>query len=227
MDDEMAACCALLHVAFVTLFFGNRGSWVYYFAILILGLATLARRDRRHAMAVWGIAVLLLLSDRSKMVAMAREWSTLRPSPETLNLWATPEERAEWAKVRTLTRGSEPVLLAVHEGAALLSPGFARPVGGDYHPGYATIPEIRRKAAQLASAGMIVREVPPDWRGFILWPELSAALDGCELVWQGRHVSIYRRTRPPATAGAGTFPRLREPDGRRAAPPSKGGSSGA
>jgi hypothetical protein len=88
-------------------------------------------------------------------------------------------------------------LLALSEGAALLSPGFAPPVGGYFYP-YARPSEIRRKSAQLARASMVVRAVPPDWIGFTLWPELGAALDGCEAVWRGQgDLAVYRRVRPP------------------------------
>ena len=185
LDDEVVACAAGLHAVFVTLLFTNRNGWVYDFAVLIVGLAALGRRDRRHAMAVGALAMLLLVSDRSKLVATAKEWTTLAPGAETLGLWATPRERAEWARVRALTQGRTPVLLALSEGAALLTPGFAPPVGGYYYA-YARPSEIRRKAAQLAEAEMIVRAVPPDWAGFARWPELAHALDGCELAWQGQ-----------------------------------------
>jgi hypothetical protein len=206
LDDEIVASAAGLHAVFVTLLFTNRNSWVYDFAILIVGLAALARRTRWHALAVGGLAVLLLLSDRSKLAATAREWRVLAPSAETLGLWATPQERADWTRVRELTRGRRPVLLALNEGAALLSPGFALPVGGYFYL-YAHPSEIRRKAAQLAEATMIVRTVPPDWIGFTFWPELGAALDGCELVWHGQgDLAVYRRVRPPASS-PGSHPR--------------------
>lgn len=228
LDDELIAGCAFLHVAFVTLFFGNRGSWAYYFSVLVLGLATLARRNRPHNVAAWGLVLLLLVSDRSKLVVTARGWSELRPSAETLNLWASPKERAEWSKVLELTRGNEPALFALHDGAALLTPGFAPPISGYFDPGYALPAEIHRKAAQLASARMIVRLIPQDWRGFTLWPELADALDGCECLWQGDLYRVYRRTRPPARPLT-PVPGSSAGDSNRTSPPqeARGGIAGA
>jgi hypothetical protein len=198
LDDEVVACCALLHVAFVTLFFGNYASWTYYFTILILGLAALSWRSRASALVIWILAALLLASDRAKLTTTADRWTTMRATSDTLNLWATPEERAQWDEVRERTRGENPTLVALHEGAALLTPGFMRPVGGFFDPGFAIPAEIHRKAEQLAAAKTIVRAVPADWRGFTLWPELTAALDGCSIVWQGSQFAIYQRDRPPS-----------------------------
>ncbi len=196
-DDEVVATCATLHVVFVTLLYGNRMSWVYYFSILILGIAATAK-GRRRAAVVWGLAALLLVSDRSKLLTTYREWSASAPSVETLGLWATPAERSEWRAVLELTRGHRPVLLTTIEGSAPLAPRFAPPVAAYFFPGLTLPAEVRRKAGQLATAGMIVAVVPRDWRGFRLWPELAAALDGCEPVYEGGTFRVYRRVRPPA-----------------------------
>ena len=197
-DAEVVACCATLHVVFVTCFFAHRMSWAYYFAILILGLAATAK-GRHRAAVVWCLAAMLLVSDRSKLVTVYRDWSASAPGAETLGLWATPAERSEWSTVLELTRGHQPVLLTTIEGSAPLVPRFAPPVASYFCPGLTLPVEVERKAGQLASARMIVAVVPPDWRGFTLWPELAAALDGCELVYEGRTFRVYRRVRPPST----------------------------
>ncbi len=196
-DDEVIVCIAALHVAFVTCFYAHRMSWAYYFAILILGLAATAK-GRRRAAVVWLLAAMLLVSDRSKLLTTYREWSTSAPGPETLGLWATPAERSEWLEVLRRTRGHRPVLLSEVEGSVPLVPGFASPVAAYFFPGICLPVEARRKAKQLAAAGMIVATVPRDWRGFRLWPELAAALDGCEPAFEGDAFRLYRRVRPPS-----------------------------
>jgi hypothetical protein len=40
---ELIITCAVLHLSFLLLFFGNQLSWIYYFYILVLGLAATAR----------------------------------------------------------------------------------------------------------------------------------------------------------------------------------------
>ncbi|MEJ7639859.1 MAG: hypothetical protein WKF75_18280, partial [Singulisphaera sp.] len=196
-DDEVVVCVATLHVAFVTCFFAHRMSWAYYFAILILGLAATAKGRRRGAV-VWCLAALLLVSDRSKLQATSRDWSTSAPGPETLGLWATPAERSEWLEVLESTRGHQPVLLTEIESSVPLVPRFAPPVAAYFFPGICLPVEARRKAEQLAAATMIVATVPRDWRGFRFWPELAAALDGCEPAFEGDTFRLYRRVRPPS-----------------------------
>jgi hypothetical protein len=197
-DDQLVITCALLHILFVTCFFGLRTSWTYYFTILILGLAVRANGGRKYAAVTWCLAVMLLVSDRSKLMTTYREWSTSAPSGETLGLWATPTELAEWRKVLELTRNEAPVLLAGVEGSVPLVPRFVPPIVAYLCPGLTLPVETRRKTAQLAAAGHIVALVGPEWGGFSFWPELAAALDGCTMVFEGRTFRVYKRIRPPS-----------------------------
>lgn len=194
-DDELAATCATLHVVFVTCMFGLRTSWTYYFAVLILGLAVRAKRDRTGLVVAWCLAALLLVNDRSKLMQFAHEWRTSSPSAETLGLWATPDQRAEWLKVLELSRDETPVLLAWIDGTVPLMPRFAPPVAGYIWAGLPLPVEVHRKAEQLRSARVIVAVMHRDREQFAEWPELAAALDGCELVFDGATFRAYRRVR--------------------------------
>lgn len=214
-DDEVVATCAAVHIGFVVALFGHRGTWTYSLPMLVLGLAALARRDRRHQAVVWLLAAALLVSDRSKAVALLQRWESQAPTAATLGLWASPEERAEWAKALELTRGGRPVLFAMCEGGALLIPGFEPPIGGYFIPGYTLPSEARRKAAQLARAPFIISAHPLDWPGFTFWPEMAAAFEGCDLLYEGRLLRVYRRR--PAKAAAGGPDAYAPPE--REAPP--------
>jgi hypothetical protein len=184
-------------VVFVTLFFGHRFSWKYYHALFLLSLAALVPRGRRHALVVAVLAALVLYTDKAWIQALAHDWRARAPSATTLGLWATREDRDEWARVLELTRRGQPVLLADCEGATLLFPQFAPPVGAYFVPGHPLPAEIRRKAIQLASANLAVKIGPPGDRRFDRWPELIAALDGCVPIWEGKLYQVYRRVRGP------------------------------
>jgi hypothetical protein len=196
-NDEVVLTCALLHVIFVTSFFGHRFSWKYYHALFLLGLAGLVPRGGRHALVVAVLAAMVLFTDKAWVQSVAHDWRARAPSKTTLGLWTTPEDQREWARVLDLTRGQRPALLAECEGAALLFPQFAPPTGAYFVPGHPVPAEVRRKASQLASAGLIVKVGPPGDRRFERWPELISALDGCEPIWEGNHYQVYRRVRPP------------------------------
>ncbi len=193
LREEIIATCAAVHLGFVVLLFGHRGTWFYSLPMLILGLATIATGGPRPRVALWLLAFLLLVSDRSKAMELVRRWKTESPSAVTLNLWFDAAERDEWARLLELTRGERPALLAMCDGGALLTPGFAPPEVGYLVPGNALPAEVQRKAAQLASASVIISALAPDWPGFTFWPEITAAFDGCELVMQGHFVRVYRR----------------------------------
>ncbi len=199
--DEIVATCAVVHIVFVVFLFGHRTNWLYSLPMLILGLAALASRGRRHRAVLWVLAALLLVSDRSKAVDILRRWRTDAPSAATLNLWADSVERAEWQQAQELTRGRQPVLVAMCDGGALLIPGFASPSVGYLIPGIVLPVEVERKAAQLATAPMIIAAASP-WPGLEVWPALAATLDGCELVMEGRFLRVYRRVAPPAPASS-------------------------
>jgi hypothetical protein len=199
LNDEIVLTCAVLHYGFVLLFFGNRFSWLYYYSLLILGLAALAARGRRQAAAVLLVALLVLIGSKAKFQATARLWQTLSATAETYGLWASPAERAEWRKVLELTRGRRPVvLLADVEGAAVLASDVFEPPAWSYLvPGHTVPAELVRKADQLAAAEMVVSTRRPP-AGYAPWPRLIAALDGCEVIWQGPNFCVSRRVRPPA-----------------------------
>ena len=193
INDEICATCTVTHIGFIVLIFGHRGTWFYSLPMLVLGVAVLAKRSRWHRICALVLVVLLLISDRSKAIDIIRRWKTETPSSDTLNLWANPQERAEWAQALRLTEGQKPVLLAMSEGGALLIPAFAPPTLGYLVPGNALPVEVQRKTKQLAAAQMIISAQPPGWPGFVFWPEMKATLDGCELLMKGEYLRVYRR----------------------------------
>lgn len=203
--DEMIATCALLHVVFVTAFFGNRFSWIYYLWVLVAGLAAMSARGRAGRGAAWALALLLLLSDRSRLQDVRKGWLEDTRGAETYHLWATCQERDEWRKVLGLTEKTRPVLLAGKEGIGLLDTRFAGPVGLYFVPGHPVPAEVGRKAAQLAVAETVVRVrsgFEPAWGGFERWPEIAAAIRGLEPVWTGNEFEVLRRRTPVSKPGA-------------------------
>lgn len=200
-NDEMVLTCAIEHVAFVLLFFGNRWTWVYYYAVMILGLASIAARGRRQAATIAVLALLVLAGGKVKFEMTARLWRTEKTSADTFGLWASDSERAEWRKVLELAKGHQPVvLLAECDGATLLTPGVFEPPAVSYLvPGHPVAPEITRKADQIIRAETVVvarASGDPGRGGYDAWPKIKAALDGMEVIWEGELFRVERRVRP-------------------------------
>ena len=201
---EIAATCAGLHAAFVVGFFGNQFSWRYYLAVLLVGLAATSRLGKAARRAIWVVAALAAYSDRARVETAVAAWRSDVVSQDTLGLWATPAELAEWREVLRLVDGRRAAFLANTDGAPALFPAFAPPAGAYFVPGHPVAAELRRKADQIAGAEVVVRVRPrsdPARGGFERWPEIADALDGCETVWEGDFFEVARRVRPTLRPG--------------------------
>ena len=70
-------------------------------------------------------------------------------------------------------------------------------------PGHPLPVEVRRKAEQIARAETVVvarANGDPTRGGYDAWPEIAAALEGFEVVWQGPLFRVERKVRrPPVT----------------------------
>ena len=56
--NEIIATCAVLHVAFITLFFGNQWSWIYYAYFLTVGVAAAAGASAIQRRVTIGLCVM-------------------------------------------------------------------------------------------------------------------------------------------------------------------------
>ena len=204
-NDELVLTCSIQHIAFILLFFGNRWTWVYYYATMILGLAAIGVRGRRHAAIIGVLALLVLAGSKAKFETTARLWQTDSPRVETFGLWASTAERADWLKVLELSKGHHPVvLLAETDGAAFLTPDVFEPPAGSYFvPGHPVPSEIRRKAEQIARAETVVIARPkgdPGRGGYDAWLEIASAFEGFEIISQGELFRVERRVPLPAVS---------------------------
>jgi hypothetical protein len=198
-----------LHVAFVTLMFGNAWSWVFYSDILVLGLVALSRyaRDKLLTAVALVLIGLAMLAQRSTLLPYALSWRTLAHSPETAGLWADSTERREWMEVRETIGGRKAVLFAQSDGAAVFVPEFGPPAVFYLAPGQARPVELARKRAQIESAALVVEAAAPGGRWpSDLFPELGRALGGCKRVFDGSLFRVYERVASASPRQPGIVP---------------------
>ena len=93
-NDEVVLGCALLHVTFVTLFFGHRFSWKYYHCLFLLGLAALVPRGRRHALVIAVLAAMVLVTDKAWVQALVHDWRAGRRARRPLASGQPPRTAA-------------------------------------------------------------------------------------------------------------------------------------
>ena len=194
-DDEIVLSCVTMHLAFVLVFFGNAFSWFYYSYMLVMGVAATSAWEGSARYAVWSLTLIALVGQKTFVKDSYQRWISTAPTRATAQLWASPEQSAEWLKVLTLvradeTRGRPRAALLVRTGCAeLLFPEFARPVSLYLDPGIPTDGEVTRKAAQLRQASGVV---VVGHSLLATWPPFDAALAGRTPAFHGKLFDIYR-----------------------------------
>jgi hypothetical protein len=220
---EMVLVCGALHLAFILLFFGNQWSEVYYFYVLVFGLAAIARLGTGSQLVVAALAVAIpavvvnkwiihrLTPAATPVMAGAEApgsagapaapssgftyqlWFTSSPNWETGGLWSSSSERAEWSNVLSLIRGKRAALIVWYGCADVLFPDFMPPVTALLAPGVDNPSDLQRKIAQLDTATIVVM---PRWQSSLL--DTSPAIGtvvrrNFVKLREGNQFVIYRR----------------------------------
>ena len=194
--NEIIATCAVLHVAFIALFFGNQFSWIYYAYLLTIGVAAAAGASAIQRRVTIGLCVMGILAWPHVIRLDRRFWNTRQRDAVTAGLWASPDERAEWRLVLDSIHGSKAVVLDKKGAAELMYPQFESPVTLYMDPGLIKPLEIRRKVEQLSEAQTVV--VPSNieievCRGIPAAPEFETAIKGFEPRMKGKFFDVYQR----------------------------------
>ena len=201
-SGEIIVTCAMLHLSFMFLFFGNAASWIYYSYLLVIGCALATEMGAGWRLAAIPLCALALLAWISPAVFTYRAWKTTSPNPVTAGLWSSPEEAGEWNKVLGLARQEKMVVLDTKGSVELMYPDFGKPVSLYLDPGLMTQEDIARKVAQLSTANaFVVPKTVRTFGGLPDAPEFIAAMRDFDLEWKGHFFEVYRRRdeRPAAT----------------------------
>ena len=190
--DEFVLTCAILHVTFVTVFFGSEVSWRYYCYILVMGVAATSIRDPQSARIAGLLAVMALLGNVSHFAQIAGQWRTTAPSPVTAGMWASSEEVRDWEQAQRATDGHRALLLTAMGCGPLLSARFEPPFANHFTPGELMPGQLARLMRQIDGAQRIVVVISPGFGNMLVWwPDIQRALDGHELLWKGKSFAVY------------------------------------
>ena len=192
---EVILVCAVLHAAFLGLFFGNQWSWVYYFSMLVIGIAATSTRSRAGLRITAFLTVLCLPSAGRSLQGPIEAWQGRERSAETFGLWASPIVRQEWQTVLDLTRGRKTAILATSDGAATLDSRLMEPVMSFLVRGHFRPQELAKKLAQIReSEAVVVANPAPGDPWFDEWPEFAEVLKKKhKLVWSCPRIRVYWR----------------------------------
>jgi len=190
--DEFVLTCAILHVTFVTVFFGSEVSWRYYCYILVMGVAATSIRDPQSARIAGLLAVMALLGNVSHFAQIAGQWRTTAPSPVTAGMWASSEEVRDWEQAQRAIDGHRALLLTAMGWGPLLSARFEPPFANHFTPGELMPGQLARLMRQIDGAQRIVVVISSGFGNMLVWwPDIQRALDGHELLWKGKSFAVY------------------------------------
>jgi hypothetical protein len=134
-SDETVITCALMHLAFVSLFFGSNASWTNYVYVLVVGTAIISGWPGRFKTIAWGLVLLGFAGQKGMVAGDLKRWKDTAPLPETVGLWAPAGERDEWRRVLALAQGGQAVVLSGDGAAQVLFPQMVAPVAASLIPG--------------------------------------------------------------------------------------------
>lgn len=194
---EIGWVAALLHAAFISLFFGNDLSWIYYSDVQILGVVAASGPSRPRRWAGWALVALGLLCVRGVPGEIRGQWTGLEASAELGGLYSTREAAREWVEARERWKGRRAVAVTWSGHAAIAGPGLEPDVRFFVMPGMDRSNDVRRLAEAISGASVVV--IPTsESQSFHHYltngcPPLREALDGFRTTYEGRYVEVRER----------------------------------
>jgi hypothetical protein len=200
-DDEFVLTCAVLHAAFITVFFGTQVSWQYYSYVLVMGVSATSIRDLWSRRIVSLLTLLALFGHTAHFELLAGQWRTTAPTHATVGMWASSEEDSEWEKVLRAVDGHQAVLLTAMGSGPVLSEQFEPPFASHFNPGELMPGQLARLMQHVDGAQRIVVVTSPGFGNMLVWwPDIQRALDGHELLWSGKSFAVYGARLPVTRA---------------------------
>ena len=192
--DEFVVSAAVLHVAFVTMFFGGPSSWSYYSYILVVGAMATCAANRVRMAIVGALALLAATGQTSDRTADFLFWKQRAPAADTEGLWAEPDVRKNLTAALGAIDGGKAALISAQGCAPLLFPQFERNDFAYLLPGIITNDQLDRALHEFSEAPMVVAVMAPDYGDALhYWPELKVMLFERELMLKNEFFAVYRK----------------------------------
>jgi hypothetical protein len=171
--DPLLVTIALLHAAFVFVFYAWAGSWTYYSYLLVLGLLV-GLSGKRQRLILFAFAALAVLGVMDRFFDSRYRWQGMTRSSEAGNLWVYPDVLDEARAVRELAQKKKTVYM-VNGALPMIWPEAQTPPSWFISPGIPTEAEFKKTRAMLAEADLVVLCLDYDqnqeaWK----WPQFAA-----------------------------------------------------
>jgi len=153
---ELIITCAILHLSFISFFFGSAASWLYYSYLLAIGCALATELSPGWRLAAAPLCVLAILSWYTTASSVCKQWKTTSPNPQTAGLWSLPAEADEWNRIVDKARHEKMVVYDTRGAVELMYPEFGKPITFILDPGLITQGDIARTVTRLSTVNAFV-----------------------------------------------------------------------
>ncbi len=203
-SDALLVTVAILHAAFVFLFYAWAGSWTYYSYLWVIGLLVVMARGLgmgwmgKRKVAAGVLAAVAALGLSGKFTESWGRWTGMAREANTQGLWTYPEFVEDAEKARGMVKGNAALFL-VNGDLAGFWPEARVPAVWFLSPGIQTPAEIAAIRKQMDAAEMIVtcKDYDPLQEAWN-WPEFAAERNAFEQTWVGRDFVVWQRKRSGA-----------------------------
>lgn len=170
--DPLLVTIALLHAAFVFVFYAWAGSWTYYSYLLVLGLLV-GLNGKRQRLILLAFVALGVLGVMDRFFDARYRWQGMTRSAEAGNLWVYPDVLDEARAVRSLAQKQKTVYM-VNGALPMIWPEAQTPPSWFISPGIPTEAEFKKTRVLLAEAELVVLCLDYDqnqeaWK----WPQFA------------------------------------------------------
>ena len=201
---QLIVTCAVLHVVFVCVFFGNQWSWIYYPFFPFLGAAVVVDRlggkagEASDGAWVWRalgrvmFGLFLLVDVTWVGFGCANLWQNHQRSSVTAGLYATGQYELVWAQVRRAAEKDRVFVLTRMGCAPLLTPGVEGPRSWCLIRAIAVPAEMDYVREELRTSDWVL---VPNWHDndLVGWPEFAPLMRSFRPALRTSWFTLYRR----------------------------------
>ena len=196
-NDLVVLLCAVIHVAFITLAYGNPTQHIIYDLIIaagvVVGLARLAAGPLRNGLL--GVFVVVTLMSHLNLIGyMNWLWHTTRPQPDMANFYVHEDFRSEWSDVLALSAEHKVFMLSYGTGMQNYFPSVKVPPIWTVQLGEVFDSDKARLLDGMRSADIVVEDLTGPLTLFDTDDDIKRELSSLCLVSVKRYFITWSRT---------------------------------
>ncbi|MCY1033015.1 hypothetical protein OV207_16205 [Corallococcus sp. BB11-1] len=186
---EVGVTCAVLHLAFTTLFFGP---WQTYLGLLVVGVFCVVERGAFR----WALVAIALVGSTEMVRAGIRGWKERTPDAHLLGTWVRPAERQEVNEVLRVV-GSQPMYFLTTGFPEGLFPGSHGSRSWFVAPGVFSPAEQEAMSRDMRTSPVVVVSDLYQGAGILQWDWVRQSLTHHTRVHSGELFTVFVTGAPP------------------------------